>query len=123
MINVSSFKYLLAYDTRHPGGFTWDIDLKELYDEIGRRRIDSVEISEMMPALIHDAVADHKLDEFLKKPKFIGAGKVAELFGISTQTARRWGESGELKAEQNEKGQWFFSIADVKRKAMEMGIF
>lgn len=127
-VKMESYDYVrnippttLAYDTRHPGGFEWDIDLKELYDTISRRRLDSTEIEDEMPNLVRDLVADRKIEEFMKKPKFMQSGRVAELFGVTTRTAQNWAESGEIKASQNEKGHWFFSIADVKRKAMELG--
>lgn len=112
----------IAYDTRHPGGFEWDLDLKQLYDEIARRRIDSVEIARVLPGMVKNMVADRRLDEFIKKQQFIGTGKVARLFGVSTRTIRNWAESGEIKGEQNDKNHWFFSLKDVKKKAMEMGL-
>jgi len=112
----------IAYDTRHPGGFEWDLDLKQLYDEIARRRIDSVEIARVLPGMVKDMVADRRLDDFINKQQFVQSGKVAKLFGVSTRTIRNWAESGELKGEMNNKNHWYFALSDVKKKAMQMGI-
>lgn len=111
----------IAYDTRHPGGFEWDLDLKELYDTIARRRIDSTEIREELPAIIRDLVADRKIDIIMNKKMFMQTGRVAQIFDVTTQTVRDWAEAGILKGEKNEKGHWFFPIKDVKKKAIEEG--
>jgi len=111
----------IAYDTRHPGGFEWDLDLKELYDEIARRRIDSTEIKEELPNLVRDLVADRKIENIMRKKMFMQSGRVAQIFDVTTQTVRDWAESGILKGERNEKGHWFFPIKEVKAKAISDG--
>lgn len=113
----------IPYDTRHPGGFTWDIDLQEFYQTIALSGYDSIEVREHIPQIIKNMVAEKKMDEFLRRKKFMRSGTVAELFKVTTQTIRRWVEDGELNAIKDGKGNYLFSRTEVTKKAEEMGIF
>jgi len=113
----------LAYDTRHPGGFRWDLDLQELYNTIAERKISSVKIRKQLPGIIHHMVTEMKIDEYLKKRKFMRSGSVAEIFKITPQTVRNWVENGTLNAIKDDKNNYLFSRSEVVNKAVEMGLF
>lgn len=113
----------LAYDTRHPGGFKWDLDLQELYNTIAERKISSVKIRKQMPGIIRNMVAENKIDEYLKKKKFMRTGTVSQIFKVTTRTIRNWVDSGDLNAIKDDKNNLLFSRAEVIKKAVEMGIY
>ncbi|MCK4830197.1 hypothetical protein KA005_81520, partial [bacterium] len=57
----------IAYDNRHPGGFSWDLDLQELYQTIALSGYDSIEINEKIPDIIKNLVAERRINRFIKE--------------------------------------------------------
>jgi len=113
----------IAYDTRHPGGFKWDIDLRQFYDTIALSGYDSIEIRDHIPRIIKSMVADRKIEEHMKQKQFMGTGKVADLFKVSTKTITRWADQGLLKCIKTNKGDRLFSKYEVSKLAQEKNIF
>ena len=68
-------------------------------------------------------VAENKIDEYLKKKKFMRSGTVAEIFKVTTRTIRNWVESGDLNAIKDDRNNLLFSRAEVIKKAVEMGLY
>lgn len=113
----------VPYDTRHPGGFTWDINLQELYEKMALSGYDSVEIKEHIAGMVRNLVDDRKIEDFLKKQHFIGTGKVALLLNRSDTQIQKWADGGKLKCTRDSESKYrFFSIKDVKEFAEKQGI-
>lgn len=112
----------LPYDTQHPGGFIFDINLEELYQKIAKTGYDSVEICKHIEDIVKNMVEDYNIKEFMKTKQFMQTGRVAKYLNVSTKTIQRWAESGELKGEKNEHNHWFFYIEDIKNKAIKLGL-
>jgi len=113
----------VAYDTRHPGGFTWDIDLHSFYQEIAESGYDSVEIRREIPRIINNMVAEKKIDEHLKKRKFMRTSSVADLFKVHPDTIRNWVDKGIINCIRTEGGDRLFSRSEVTKLAINKGIF
>lgn len=113
----------IPYDTRHPGGFSWDIDLQEFYQIIALSGYDSIEIRDKIPSIIRNLVAEKKIDEFIKTKKFMHIGSVAELFKVSDQSIRNWADKGKLNCIKTDSGTRLFSRSEVTKLAVEKGIF
>lgn len=113
----------IAYDNRHPGGFSWDFDLQELYQTIALSGYDSIEINEKIPGIIKNLVAERKIDTFIKTKKFMHIGTVAELFKVSPQSIRNWTDEGKLNCVKTDKGTRLFSRSEVTKLAISKGIF
>ena len=110
----------IPYDSRHPGGFSWDIDLQELYNKIALSGYDSVEVREYIPQIIKNLVADQKIDEFLKKRKFMKTGTVAEFLKVHPNTIRNWADEEKLHCITDDQGNRLFSRSEVTKIAIEM---
>ncbi len=67
-------------------------------------------------------VADYKIDEFMKRKKFMRTGSVAELLQVTDRTIRNWVEEGKLNAIRDGHGHYLFSRSEVKKYALEQGI-
>jgi len=113
----------LPYDTVHPGGFIFDINLEQLYQTIAKTGYDSVELKKHIVGIVQDMVADYKMDEFMRRKKFMNIGSVAELFKVSDQTIRRWADEKILNCIRTEKGTRLFSRNEVTKLATEKGMF
>ena len=116
----------LPYDTIHPGGFIFDINLEKLYMELAQlsyeKQWDSFDIRKHIGAIVDNMVADKKIDEYLKQKKFMMSGTVADLFNTSVRTIENWVHNGKLTAIKTDGGKFLFSRKEVKKKAIEMGI-
>ncbi len=112
----------LPYDTQHPGGFIFDINLENLYQTIAKTGYDAVEIRDHIESIVRDMVADYKIDEFMKRKKFMRTGSVAELLQVTDRTIRNWVEEGKLNAIRDGHGHYLFSRSEVKKYALEQGI-
>jgi len=118
--NISQTR--LGYDVRHPGGFRWDIDLQEFYNEIALSGYDSIEIRKEIPRIIKNMVAERKIDEFMKKKKFMRTGTVAEFLKVHPNTIRNWADEGKLNCIIDAKGNRLFSRSEITKFAIEMGL-
>jgi excisionase family DNA binding protein len=103
----------LPYDTQHPGGFIFDINLENLYQIIAKSGYDSVEINKHIEDIVRDMVAEYKIDNYLKKQQFIGTGKVAGLLGKHRSTIQNWAKDGKLNAIKDHGGSYLFSRAEI----------
>lgn len=109
----------LPYDTIHPGGFIFDINLEVLYNQIARlsyeNKWDSIDIRKHMEDIVEDMVEEYKIKSFLKEQHFVRTGTVAQYFGVTDDTIRNWSNEGKLKCSSiDQKGHRLFAINDVK---------
>lgn len=112
----------LPYDTVHPGGFIFDINLEQLYQTIAKTGYDSVELKKHIVGIVQDMVADYKMDEFMRHKKFMKTGTVALLLDKGTTTIKKWADEGKLKCIKDSMGFRLFSRMDVKKFAKENNI-
>jgi len=112
----------LPYDTVHPGGFIFDINLEALYQKIAKTGYDSIETNKHIGDIVSDMTDDYKIDEFLKRKQFMYSGRVALLLNKSDRIIQLWADEGRLKCIKDSKGYRLFSIADVKKFAKENNI-
>ncbi len=112
----------IPFDSVHPGGFTWNINLAEFYNMISLSGYDSIEIKKHAPRLINNLVAERKIDEFMKRKKFMRTGSAADFLKVSTVTIRNWADEGKINCIKDVKGNRLFSRSEVTRLAIEKGL-
>ena len=113
----------IPFDTKSTAGFIWDVNLPDIYHEIILQGYDAIEAREHLPEIIRILVADKKIDDFMKRKKFMHIGTVAELLKVSEQTIRNWTDDGIINCIRIEKGVRLFSRNEVTKVAIEKGIF
>ena len=114
---------IIPFDTKSTAGFIWDLNLPDIYYEIILQGYDAIEVREHLPEIVRALIADKKIDEFIKRKKFMHIGTVAELFKVNEQTIRRWADDGTLNCIRTDKGARLFSRNEVTKIAIEKGIF
>jgi len=113
---------VIPFDTKSTAGFIWDINLPDIYHEIILQGYDAIETREFLPEIIKTLIADKKIDEFMKKKKFMHIGTVAELLKVHPNTIRNWADEGKLNCIKSDKGTRLFSRNEVSKIAREMGL-
>ena len=112
----------IPYDTKSTAGFVWDVDLYQIYYEIILREYDAIEARQHLPDIVRDLVIDKKVDDFMKRKKFMHIGTVALLLNKSEQTIRNWADEGILNCIRTDKGTRLFSRDEVTKYAIKKGI-
>jgi len=110
----------IPFDTKSTAGFIWDLNLPDIYHEIILQGYDAIEVREHLPDIVRNLVAEKRMDEFMKRKKFMRTGSVAELFKVTPETIRTWVNEGKFNAIK-EGAHYFFSRSEMTKKAKEMG--
>lgn len=112
-------KVELPYDSISPGGFIFDINLEKLYNKIAilsyENNWDSIDIRKNIKSIVEDMVDEQDIRRYIKQQHFMRTTTVAKYLDTPDRTVRHWADQGILNAIKDPKGNWLFSVEDIKK--------